>query len=202
MNNKLTKRQLQAQETKQKILDVANGLIMEREYEEITIAEIASKAGVSIGGIYHYFSSKEELFFSSYANFDHRLEAYLNGKKNTTYLDTVRDLIWYQTSQANRMGPKFRAKEIRVQLSTHSNYVLNTSRYLYSKLLDLIKNAITVGELKDECDAKELTETILRMTRGDLFVWALHDSQEPAELKPMKDLEIILDYYKKRNKKY
>lgn len=63
MKNELTSRQLQAKETKQKILDVANALIMEKEYEEITMAEIALAAGVSIGGLYHYFNSKEELFF-------------------------------------------------------------------------------------------------------------------------------------------
>lgn len=95
------------------------------------------------------------------------------------------------------MGPEFRAKEIRVQLSTHSNYLLAPSRYLYSKLLDLIKTAIAAGLLKEDCDANDLTETILRMVRGDLFVWALLMSQEPAEDKPMKDLEIILSYYKK-----
>ena len=125
------------------------------------------------------------------------MEAYLHGKEYPTSLDAIRDLIWYQASQANRMGPEFRAKEIRVQLSTHSNYLLAPSRYLYSKLLDLIKTAIAAGLLKEDCDANDLTETILRMVRGDLFVWALLMSQEPAEDKPMKDLEIILSYYKK-----
>jgi AcrR family transcriptional regulator len=48
-------------ERKQELLDVAAALFFERGYEQTTINDIMQKAGVSKGGFYHHYSSKEEL---------------------------------------------------------------------------------------------------------------------------------------------
>lgn len=189
-------RQLQAQETKEKILSIANELIFEKEYDDITISEIAQKAGLSVGAIYHHFNSKEELFFSGYDDFDRRLEAYVNQQDYPCYLDAIRDLIRYQASGANKAGPVFRAKEIRVQLSTHSRYVLSSDRFLHQYLKSLVTGAVRAGEMKADCDAEEVASVIFRMVRGDLFDWALRQSKDKAEKNPLHDLEIILAYYR------
>lgn len=46
---------------RKELLDVAAALFFERGYERTTISDIMEKAGVSKGGFYHHFSSKEEL---------------------------------------------------------------------------------------------------------------------------------------------
>jgi AcrR family transcriptional regulator len=46
---------------KSEILDCAQALFFERGYELTTISDIIDNAGVSKGGFYHYFSSKEEM---------------------------------------------------------------------------------------------------------------------------------------------
>ncbi|WP_439499744.1 TetR/AcrR family transcriptional regulator [Bosea sp. (in: a-proteobacteria)] len=43
------------------LLDCAQALFFERGYEGTTIADIIAKAGVSKGGFYHHYASKEEL---------------------------------------------------------------------------------------------------------------------------------------------
>ena len=43
------------------LLDCAQALFFERGYERATISDIIDKAGVSKGGFYHHFSSKEEM---------------------------------------------------------------------------------------------------------------------------------------------
>lgn len=43
------------------VLDCAQALFFERGYERTTISDIIDKAGVSKGGFYHHFSSKEQL---------------------------------------------------------------------------------------------------------------------------------------------
>lgn len=200
MEKKMTNRQMQAKETKDRILSVASGLLLEKEYDEISIAEIAEKAGISVGAIYHHFSSKEELVFSGYASFDNRLKEYVDSQRFSSYLDAIRNVIRFQTESANRDGARFRAKEIRVQLSTHSKYLLDPDRFLHTYLRQLVDAAIREGELREDCDADEIVSMILRMVRGDLFDWALRLSDEPAEVKPMKDLEVILAYFKKANR--
>ena len=59
-----TKRQQQAQNTKQLILDTAQRLIGERGYEDITVEDVAKECGIAKGTMYHYFSGKVDLFIN------------------------------------------------------------------------------------------------------------------------------------------
>ena len=57
-----TKRQLQAQATKQKIIDAVQELVEERGYDDVTIDDIASRCDIGKGTLYHYFKGKEAVF--------------------------------------------------------------------------------------------------------------------------------------------
>lgn len=57
----MTKRQEQANASRQKIFETAKGLIGDNGYDNVTIAQIARACGMSIGNFYHYFKSKDEL---------------------------------------------------------------------------------------------------------------------------------------------
>ncbi|RNI27714.1 TetR/AcrR family transcriptional regulator [Rufibacter immobilis] len=57
----MNKREIQREETVQKIQDVAMVLFAEEGYDRTSIRKIAEKAGVSLGLLYNYYSSKEEL---------------------------------------------------------------------------------------------------------------------------------------------
>jgi AcrR family transcriptional regulator len=47
---------------RQRIVDTALALLGEREYERIQVKDVADGASVALGTVYHYFSSKEQLF--------------------------------------------------------------------------------------------------------------------------------------------
>jgi len=61
MKKKLTKRQLQAMETRQKIYDTAKTLFSKFGYDAVSIDDIIREAGVARGSFYVYFMSKEDL---------------------------------------------------------------------------------------------------------------------------------------------
>lgn len=63
------KRALARAETKKKILDAASALFIKSGFEGVSISEIAKKADINQSLIYHYFSSKEELWKSVKASF-------------------------------------------------------------------------------------------------------------------------------------
>lgn len=46
---------------KERILKAAFELFSEKPYDEVTVDEVAKQAGVSKGGLFHYFPSKYEL---------------------------------------------------------------------------------------------------------------------------------------------
>jgi TetR/AcrR family transcriptional regulator, transcriptional repressor for nem operon len=57
----------QVTENRRTIVDVASRLFRERGFEAVTVAEIMQEAGLTHGGFYGYFSSKDELIAEALA---------------------------------------------------------------------------------------------------------------------------------------
>src|ERR1043166_1042140 len=55
-----------SEETRQQILDTALTLFRERGFDETTIRDIATRAGLSLGAAYYYFKSKEAIVGAYY----------------------------------------------------------------------------------------------------------------------------------------
>jgi AcrR family transcriptional regulator len=47
---------------RQRVIDAGLGLLERRDYDRIQVRDVAEEAGVALGTVYHYFSSKEHLF--------------------------------------------------------------------------------------------------------------------------------------------
>lgn len=58
------KRELQAQERRNQLLDTARRLFAAKGVENTTIKDIADEAGVAQGLLYHYFRGKDDLFWA------------------------------------------------------------------------------------------------------------------------------------------
>ncbi|WP_214416302.1 TetR/AcrR family transcriptional regulator [Sphaerisporangium fuscum] len=54
-------RERKKRQTRQRIADVAIALFVERGFEQVTIAEVAAAAEVSVNTVYNYFEAKEDL---------------------------------------------------------------------------------------------------------------------------------------------
>jgi TetR/AcrR family transcriptional regulator, transcriptional repressor for nem operon len=57
----------QVMENRRTILDAAGRLFRERGFEAVTVAEIMKAAGLTHGGFYGYFESKDELIVEALA---------------------------------------------------------------------------------------------------------------------------------------
>ena len=56
-------------DSKDKILDVALQLFIRSGYRGTSLNEIAEEAGLTKGGVYHYFSSKDDLYYQAVKRF-------------------------------------------------------------------------------------------------------------------------------------
>lgn len=61
MKERLTSRDIQARETREKLLRTAMELIAREGYRGVTIQRICKECGVSVGTFYQYFSSKKDI---------------------------------------------------------------------------------------------------------------------------------------------
>ena len=65
--------QTRSERTQSALMDAAESLILEKGTDATTIADIAARAGCSVGTVYHHFKDKKALFFALF----HRMtEAY------------------------------------------------------------------------------------------------------------------------------
>ncbi|MGW4800446.1 TetR/AcrR family transcriptional regulator, partial [Nonomuraea sp. NPDC004297] len=55
-------RERKKRETRERISDIATGLFIARGFDNVTVAEVAQAADVSVNTVFNYFSTKEDLF--------------------------------------------------------------------------------------------------------------------------------------------
>ncbi|MGW5259797.1 TetR/AcrR family transcriptional regulator [Microbispora sp. NPDC004025] len=55
-------RERKKRETRQRIADIAMGLFLQRGFDNVTVAEVARAADVSVNTVFNYFRTKEDLF--------------------------------------------------------------------------------------------------------------------------------------------
>ncbi|MER6007570.1 TetR/AcrR family transcriptional regulator [Nonomuraea angiospora] len=55
-------RERKKRETRQRIADIAMGLFMAKGFDNVTVAEVARAADVSVNTVFNYFGTKEDLF--------------------------------------------------------------------------------------------------------------------------------------------
>ena len=73
----MTTRDIQREETKKRIYDVAFKLFDEFGYDKVKVSDIAKAANVSVGSVYYHYKNKEAIIDYGYYEFDQMLkEAY------------------------------------------------------------------------------------------------------------------------------
>jgi AcrR family transcriptional regulator len=63
-------RERKKEQTRQTIAEAARRLFTRRGFERVTVAEVARQAEVSVGTVFNYFPTKEDLFFSGMEAFE------------------------------------------------------------------------------------------------------------------------------------
>ena len=192
----LTSRQQQAIATKKKIRKAAYALLIEEGYDRLTMNKIAAKAGVAVGSLYHYYNSKEELFFTSYSTFDDMLAENQESIHFDSPLEAIRAVIYAQTVSSFFSNPTLIAGILSIQLSTHSALFSSENRCFPQYVFEHVEKAIACGELLPLDDAKTIAHTILRTARGSIFDCAVRSDPDRIAEIAMHDLDIVLSHYR------
>lgn len=66
--------QTRAASTRRDLLDAAREVFSSQGYEDAAIAEVVSRAGASVGSLYHHFGGKADLYLALYEEFAQRQE--------------------------------------------------------------------------------------------------------------------------------
>jgi AcrR family transcriptional regulator len=217
MNNdakkKITRKE-QALQTRRKLFNAGIRLLGAVDIDEVRINDICDEVGVSVGVFYHYFSSKEDLLMEAYHFFDEEVVLRARKKHYNSNLEALYFIIGYQCGnyvglfdektdpQVLEIMSNYEAGEwllwqhvLRTQLKLGGKNVIERNRPMNIYVHELIDRALNSGELVSSLSATEISETVLRISRGVMFDWAVRGGEYKAYEDALKDVKGYLKPY-------
>ncbi len=174
MEKKLTNRQRQAIETRNRILTVAMKLFDEKKFENVSMEEIAEQAQVSIGAIYYYFQSKEEIAAKSVQPLDdtyHDFFIRLMESEEYRGLSPLEKFREYYVFIHRTLSSQFNLRDIYVYCiknSESSILKIDQSRILYQDYQSFLRQCREQGLLVTSRTDSELVLLLTQASRGML----------------------------------
>jgi AcrR family transcriptional regulator len=151
---------VRAQDTRAKLIDSAATLFAGNGFEDVTLADIASAAGLTAPAIYKHFRSKDELFVATVAGMYQEIaiafQAAAAGsgswqQKMLQILDTA-TLIYSEDGAQQRLG--IVAQQKAGQNPDRFKTISNAHRSVVQVFRDIAAQAVTSGELPAHSDCK------------------------------------------------
>lgn len=172
-----TNRQLQADETKQKIFESARALLEERPYEKITIRDIVKKAGVSVGTYYVYFPSKIDVYFEIY----HLTNKYfLEIIKPQLIQETAKEkVLFYFDEIAKNIITGFGVQVAKLMFNSNNKLIAPRLREhsTVRTLEEILREGMKSGEFNSTLPADEAVLYLMICARGIIFHWCALDGE-------------------------
>ena len=96
-------RQARGQEKFEKILDAADALIADKgTADNLSLYDIADKAGVAVGSVYHFFPSNHAVLVALIERYDQRFEELVEEPMDAGNISNWRDVLWLQTERSRQ----------------------------------------------------------------------------------------------------
>jgi TetR/AcrR family fatty acid metabolism transcriptional regulator len=171
---KITNRQQQAIDTRNRIYSAAIELMEHKGFDNITIAEISRKSHVSVGAFYHYFKSKNdilaEIFRKADDFFSTEVIDMIAGK---TTLQKITE-YFIQYAKFNAANGVDTTKHL---FSPDVKFFIKKNRPMHNLLADIIREGQRRGELRNDMKAEELERDLAVIGWGTIFEWNLRDGR-------------------------
>jgi TetR/AcrR family transcriptional repressor of nem operon len=169
-------------ETRKKILDAASRLFRERGYEGVGVDAIMGEVGLTAGGFYSHFRSKEALFAEALGNaYDVRnksLQASLQSKDDR---DDLQNLIYSYLSRTHRdmksegcIFPALTTDVVRGSDKTRASYEKRLKQFISS-----IENQLSEGSSSER---ERAISVLVQLIGGVLLSRAVKDETLSLEI--------------------
>ena len=177
MKKELTPRKRQALKMRAKIQSTALSLFNQEGFENVSVEEIAQAVGCSVGNIYHYFKSKDELAIQVTQMVDQAYteleEAYL-ADKTTSGRDKLLDFVGMSLEISARDEVLYKAFIHGLRYPEQGVLQKSDKRVYYRVLRELVDQCQQEGSIHPSRDPDEVVEDLVVLHRGTLFEWRIY----------------------------
>ncbi|PIC77994.1 TetR family transcriptional regulator [Sporosarcina sp. P19] len=171
---KKSARQIQAEQTKKRILETALELFRKKGFDNVTVDEIVKKSESSKGAFYGHFSSKYDIFMEKFKEIDQYYIKVVSVMPETlTFNEKVLYLVERQMHYLEFELGKDMMRTVYVSglMEREGNFFSIHDRGLYTILDEFIVTAIKEGNLPENTNNKALIRMLSRCMRGLLYDW-------------------------------
>jgi len=174
-------------ETRKKILFEAFKLFLSRGYRNVSLNDVVHTVGVTRGGFYHYFKSKDELYIEVintyfFSLFDRYMEMLQPSR------GSVKERLWSVFSEIYAVYDEMIAlvgeenfRGITAILFSglkRFDFILRRLKELYTEIVDALERIIEEGkkrgELRREVDAHASAFGAIALCEGTMILWIIN----------------------------
>ena len=177
-------------DTKQLILEKTLKLMIEKENSLISIREISDATGIAIGGIYHHFSNKDEIYDEiieryviNYFKFDMDKLRQINGNAKEKIHDVLVEIFKQKETgiEIESIDDEIDYRDILSVLTSKGFVYENTLVSVQSALKELgelfteiIKEGQKNMEIRKDFSAEDIVESLIIMYWGIQYKWEMY----------------------------
>ena len=188
-----SRRQLQAEQTKDKLFHAAVELLTEKDFDDITIRDIVARAQVSIGTFYNYYSSKMEVFYETYRIADQYFaETVAPLLVQGTALERIMAFFDYYAHYSSDLTDLRMTKLL--YNPDNSLFSRDPHQGMVAVLIGIIQQGLDDGTLSGGDSAEEIAEYLMISVRGLVYNWCTRDGTYDLVAAVQKFVHRLLAY--------
>lgn len=175
-----TKRQQQAEETRNAILKSGLELFTERGFNSVSVEEITRRAGVAKGSFYTHFSTKSDLIVAEFWVIDEYYKRYAD--RNLRRYATAREkLIAFTRAQMRYVRDIVGNDKLKILYANQTSepgsekVITNRERQWHRIVKSIITAGQENGEFRGDLDPERMTLLFNRSARGVFLDWCISD---------------------------
>lgn len=164
------------------IMKAALEIFAGKNFKDVTISEIAERAGVAVGTVYEYFNNKEDLYFSipqkTSEQFNEQLKLHLEGLHSS--VEKLRKFIWLYLYFFEN-DPVY-TELVLLELRVNKNF-FNTKNYRglsdgTAEILKLITEGQQQGEIRNDINPYLIRHMVLGVLEHITTNWLLKGKKD------------------------
>ena len=176
--------------TKKLILEKTLKLMIEKENSIVSIREISTATGITIGGIYHYFPNKEELYnelteryFITYFKFNIDKLRQIKGNTKEKIHDVMAEIFKQKETgiKIESIDDEIDYRPILLILTAKGFVYENSSKFFHKAITELrdffteiIKEGQKNREIRQDFSAEDIVESLIIMYMGIQYKWDIY----------------------------
>ena len=189
---KKTNRQIQSEQTMEKIIQAANHCFIRKGMAYTLITDICEEANVSVGTFYHHFANKNDLIISQFKKFDMGfIDIAQQLIENDSAFDALIQFAHFFSRDSLIDENTLTIEYLKARVSLTLEQLFPKNRPYFIILCTDIYNGQKRKQLRCDMTPTQIASLVMTVTRGYNFDWASTDGAYDLRELMKRDIPIL-----------